>query len=80
MMFFPPEMEIVKQFDDNQKSVMIIGTGHCNIYRYFDAKNKLILGSADQGYIFGESQAIHDNVPVNGMDTRTYCAIGMIKF
>ena len=80
MEFFPPEIEIVKQFDPDHRSVMIIGSGFCNIFKYFDAKNKLNLGTVRQGYIIGESQALHDNEPLYSVETKTYSAIGKIKF
>ena len=42
--FFQSEEIIMQQYDDFFRKIHITGAGICNVYMYFDARNRVCLG------------------------------------
>lgn len=52
--FFGPEQVIMEQYDHSFRKLMITGMGVCNVYKYFDSRNRVCLGELQEGRIIGE--------------------------
>ena len=56
------------------------GEGICYKYKAFDAKNKVQVDILEQGKMIGEVEATFDCQPLTSIESRSYCAIGMINY
>ena len=73
-------MTIVRQFDLSDKNLYFTGAGICNIVRQFDTKTTREMDVLKEGQMVGENQAIFDAAPLFSVETKSYCAIGMVRY
>lgn len=59
---------------------MIIGSGICRVYRYFDQRWRVCLSKIEEGSIFGEPQVLFNSDPVQSYEAQNYCTLGQIEY
>lgn len=77
--FYEPEQELMRQFDDTFRKVVITGAGICHVYRSFNSKKKVCLGTLKEGSIKGETSVIFNSNPIYTVKAMSYCTIGVIN-
>ena len=77
--FFEPEQELMRQQDSSFRKVVITGQGICNVYRNFNSRKRVLLGTLVEGSLTGETCVIFNSDPVNTVMAMSYCTIGMIN-
>ena len=69
----------MQQYDDYFRKIHITGAGVCNVYKYFDARNRVCLGQLKEGEMCGEPSIIFDSDPQHSIEGQSYCTIGTIQ-
>lgn len=57
---------------------MITGGGICHVYRNFDSRKRVCVGTLLEGSVKGETSVIFDVDPTFSIEAMSYCTIGMI--
>jgi CRP-like cAMP-binding protein len=69
----------MEQYDDYFRKIHITGAGVCNVYKYFDARNRVCLGQLHEGELCGETSILFDSDPQYSIEGQSYCTIGTIE-
>lgn len=77
--FYEPEQELMRQFDEEFRKVVITGAGICHVYRSYNSRKTICLGTLKEGSIKGETSVIFDSDPIYTVKAMSYCTIGVIN-
>ena len=77
--FFEPEQQIMSQYDENFRQLIITGAGLCQVFKYIDWRKRIYLGNLKEGSLVGEIQVMFDSDPVYSIECMSYCTIGIIS-
>jgi len=73
-----PEMTIIEQYDQNNKSVFFSGVGSVIVYKNVDAFTRVLLGTINPGKIINERSAVFDTTSTVLIKSKSYCTMGTI--
>ena len=76
--FFTPEDIIMRQFDRDFRKLIIIGSGICKAYKYYDSRWRVCLGTLPEGSMIGEQIVLFNSDPVFSLECNLYTTIGML--
>jgi hypothetical protein len=77
--FYEPEFKIMNQLDQEFDKLLITGNGLCKVFKYFDTRQRLCLGTMKEGQLLGICQVMFECRPFYTIETMSYCTIGIIQ-
>jgi hypothetical protein len=77
--FYEPEFKIMSQFQEEFNQLIITGNGFCKVFKYFDTRKRLCLGTIEEGQLLGVPQVLFECKPFYTIETMSYCTIGFIS-
>lgn len=62
--FYEPEQQIMSQYDESFRQMIITGTGLSRVFKYIDTRKRILLGNLREGSLVGEINVVFDSAPV----------------